>query len=767
MDNITKDTAEVSGKIPSKLINYFFPFAFSVTVVLAFTYAYTEEILSGWSLLTISLVLLFFFVIDRIAHIKNKPGIPFFALSMFVLLYFSEVVVRSGNSGANFLLWFFSGNVIEPTRPVYLAAFIPAFSFFVSSTVYYFAIRIYRKHWLLVIALLPFTAFVKLAITPPAAFVIIIAALGLFIYLQNTRKVIGKHDKKAGGKSVFVVYADFALALVLAAAIFPKPSQAPYYEDFTKLLGRFSLSYRGEDSSGRLSLRSGNADNFNRGETRLLYFAELPEFDYLKLQSYPYYNGEEDFWYISNEAADFGLGSQGDGVKDYEDLTKAINAAVRNDRALLSRYGLTPFDEANIDPLYEGEVIAAEYSSVFAPSPSRTTAVEVTGTNTNFYTLFGGGILTDRFLPQNVKLDIDYYSPYIGNMGYYDSLQNLSYDEYQQFLLDVMSSLPGNSEEALTVRSFFAVHTEAMNWRSFNTYQSESLRKLALEITEGKTTLTEKAAAIESYFSEEDFTYILGYDAENDSPENFVFNDKIGTCSDFATAYALLAGYAGLSVRYTEGYIPREIDDIEYITENFGSADSVTDYYEITSDDAHAYPEVYINGLWRRFEPTVSALYGRDRNTAADVSGDDDALTVAYAIAFGIIGVLAVIIILLRPAFAEMYFRMKVLITEKTQGRKAALILIFSRINYILGKRQSYETVTKTPDEIAEYAKIIFSANLNPIAEPLNKAVYGGLHITREEITSAYESYKINYAKVYKRNSSAKHRKSIDFRGLV
>ncbi|MDR0987022.1 MAG: hypothetical protein LBL98_04960 [Ruminococcus sp.] len=726
------------SNLSEKAITFSLPAVFSVTVVLAFLYAYTEEILSLWSIFTIFLVITFFFMFDVISRAEKGAPFLFGGLLAAVSLLFFITLFLSGDFGMGFILWFFSGNVLEPTRPIYLAAFIPAFSFFVSSTVYYFAIRIYRKHWLLIIGLLPFTAYVKMVLTPPAVFMILIAAEELLIYLQNTRNAM--KGRKAGGKSVFVVYADFAIALILAAAIFPKPTQAPYYREFERALGRFSLDYNNTDRNGRLSLRSGNADSLNRSETRLLYTANLPVYDYLKLQSYPYYDGDGDFWYISSEGADYGLGAS-QAVLNFDDLTAAINDAARRDDTLLSRYNLTPdFPPEKVDPVYHGVITARGYSSVFAPSPSRTDINIETGGSDRFYQLFGGGILTDRFLPQDVTLEADYFAPYDGDYGYYYELSELSYEKYKQFLLDVMASLPANSSYREVTEGFFKAHTEAMNWKDFNTYQSPDLSALAANITAGETTLAGKAQAIEDFFNKGDFVYLLGYDAVDDSPESFVFEGKMGSCSDFATAFTLLAGYAGLSVRYTEGYIPREVDDVLYFD---NAAYGTSSFYEITSDDAHAYPEVYINGLWRTFEPTVATLYPRERTAYGnDLSDTDNALAVAYAMAAAIMGVLAIVLIILRPVFAEAYFQLTLLFALKKSGRKVALLMLFKRICAVLDRRHGYSAEARTPEEVRFFVGQHFGFDIGAITEPLSAALYGNVHINRNDFTTAFDCYK-------------------------
>lgn len=70
----------------------------------------------------------------------------------------------------------------------------------------------------------------------------------------------------------------------------------------------------------------------------------------------------------------------------------------------------------------------------------------------------------------------------------------------------------------------------------------------------------------------------------------FLLENRKGYCTHFATAFALLARAEGLPSRYVQGFcVPIE-------------QDSETVVY---SDMAHAWPEVYINGVgWIPFEPT-------------------------------------------------------------------------------------------------------------------------------------------------------------------
>ncbi len=107
-----------------------------------------------------------------------------------------------------------------------------------------------------------------------------------------------------------------------------------------------------------------------------------------------------------------------------------------------------------------------------------------------------------------------------------------------------------------------------------------------------------------------------------DTPEYFLFESKTGICSDFADAYVLLARAAGLTARYAEGFVPQPSP------ENAGT-------YFIYSDNAHAYPEVYIPVAgWTRFEPTPAGYIGSGGGGASEEEDTDPTAVILTAAVF-------------------------------------------------------------------------------------------------------------------------------------
>lgn len=95
-------------------------------------------------------------------------------------------------------------------------------------------------------------------------------------------------------------------------------------------------------------------------------------------------------------------------------------------------------------------------------------------------------------------------------------------------------------------------------------------------------------------FNQDSYGYTLtppevGVDAVDD----FLFQTKRGFCEHYAGAFAFLMRAAGIPARVVTGYLGGEI--------NPASGTMV-----VRQSDAHAWTEVWIDGLWRRVDPTAA-----------------------------------------------------------------------------------------------------------------------------------------------------------------
>ncbi|WP_312700377.1 transglutaminase domain-containing protein [Sedimentibacter sp.] len=121
----------------------------------------------------------------------------------------------------------------------------------------------------------------------------------------------------------------------------------------------------------------------------------------------------------------------------------------------------------------------------------------------------------------------------------------------------------------------------------------------------------EKAVAFESYLRN-NYTYTLDTSVVpygHEFIDYFLFEEKAGYCTYYATAMAIFLRLEGIPSRYVEGYVSHE-----------SSYDGV---YEVRQSNAHAWVEAYIEPVgWITFEPTAS--YPSENRSRYDSLGSEN-----------------------------------------------------------------------------------------------------------------------------------------------
>lgn len=114
----------------------------------------------------------------------------------------------------------------------------------------------------------------------------------------------------------------------------------------------------------------------------------------------------------------------------------------------------------------------------------------------------------------------------------------------------------------------------------------------------GTGTAYERAVALQDYFTGPDFEYSVDAPVENDFDGTGVgviaefLEARTGYCVHYASAMAVMARAVGIPARVAVGFQP-------------GEQSGVGGAYVVSSDDMHAWPELYFEGVgWLRFEPT-------------------------------------------------------------------------------------------------------------------------------------------------------------------
>jgi hypothetical protein len=129
----------------------------------------------------------------------------------------------------------------------------------------------------------------------------------------------------------------------------------------------------------------------------------------------------------------------------------------------------------------------------------------------------------------------------------------------------------------------------------------QQLKALAERITRGQTSSYGQAVALQHWFADSGkFTYSLDV-TEPASPQaliQFLTSQRRGYCQQFAFAMAVLARLLDIPSRVAVGYT--------------AGTPSGHDRWVVKTSDAHAWPELYFQGVgWLRFEPTPAGTGGQ------------------------------------------------------------------------------------------------------------------------------------------------------------
>ncbi|MFC2029270.1 DUF4129 domain-containing transglutaminase family protein [Chloroflexota bacterium] len=144
----------------------------------------------------------------------------------------------------------------------------------------------------------------------------------------------------------------------------------------------------------------------------------------------------------------------------------------------------------------------------------------------------------------------------------------------------------------------------------------ERVVELAEEVTADQETPYDKAIALRDYLRSIPYSEdIVGPAPDRDGVDYFLFDERQGYCTYYASSMVVMLRAVGVPARYVEGY---------------AQANRVEGIYHIRELDGHSWPEVFFPGYgWLEFEPTSSEVVNlrsrAEREAAAAAGSDRDA----------------------------------------------------------------------------------------------------------------------------------------------
>jgi transglutaminase-like putative cysteine protease len=237
-----------------------------------------------------------------------------------------------------------------------------------------------------------------------------------------------------------------------------------------------------------------------------------------------------------------------------------------NERYATTRGSLPQARELRGTPLVQ-EVSVSGLASIWLPGAYHPT--EVRGIDGLSYSPGSGSLITKKDTTNGVKYTITSTVP--------------------EPTADQLRRAPTSTARTSALRSDFKRYTD------LGGRLSNRVRSKATELGSKGATSYDKAIAIQDFLRSDLFEYSLDVDPghSGNAIDDFLFNDRVGYCEQFAGSFAVLARLLGLPTRVAVGFQP-------------GAGAGGT--FSVKDKDAHAWPEVYFEGIgWTAFEPTKSA----------------------------------------------------------------------------------------------------------------------------------------------------------------
>lgn len=735
---------ETAKKYAEKLSGFILPYMLCAVMLSAALNIYTEKAFDIYTAAAAVLAAAFFALFEFFR--RQKFGGVFYFGTLVLVSTVPNIVLRR-EVFYGFMQWFFSGGQAVAQRVEFMVVFVTMFGFFFVSSVFYFTRVVYRSAAVVLVSLIPFALAVKSAASLDWKYSAAIAALNLFMFIYYSRQRTLVKAKAAGGSS-FMVYADFAVAAALLAVIIPKPSETPFYEQFEKAVNSFQFGGGMADTvlNGDYNEYSGNADDLLRGESILIYFVRTNDPVYYKTQVFDKYDPDVRAWRPSGgEVTGDKYWKEKAELLSFEKLSEALNAAAEENPKFYDEYPTARGYEGITDSETFSVVYSRDFSAIYVIAPLRIKDAVVSNIGAKYSCRSENGeVFTNLYrLPQGRDYTVRYYKEDVFDKLIEAGACDISFEDYGELLWETYLLSDIDSEHNDVSGEFYSEYIRAAEYKRDNeTAVSEEIQRLSDSLTEGMEYDWQKAEAIAEYFHSGEFVYNLAYQApeELDTPEYFIFESKTGTCSDFATAYTLLARAAGLAVRYVEGF-----------TATQGQNPQPGTYY-IYSENAHAYPEVYIPGAgWRVYEPTVPSGLNGGSGAGEDTETDYMAFLLTAAIAVVVFAIF-ILFVIFYPKIAESLFRAGLLFcgSDKAVGR------LYLRHADRLGVKLDIDPVPMTLEEVSAATMQRTGISLDPVCKPLGEHCYGGKNITKEERKAAYECYKSQYKELIKKRKKGR-----------
>lgn len=688
----------------------------------------------------------FFFIVCNYVKDKGKWSVIYSLVILFVLYI---IVLGINNLAASiqgipYFFWLSGIESWEDAQSLYIVTTIIVLCAFYSSSIYYFTINRVRLYMIIVLSLIAaiVVSWVKTNIIDIHFILFILLFLPIYIEYVHYEPYVRKHQNyKAYLQAVFL----FTGVVCALSFIMPKPDIGIENNLFEELYNRyfraaevFNASFLNDESSvGTIS---------SRRSERIVFRIKADHPLYLRIQTWDNY--ESNKWKIGNEKLNMDYQLTDRRKNDLRILNgKTLDLLTLLETADKDRLPdnlkdyvktLEQYPIFMVNSVHNAHILTADYPLQSFTTVPGTFNVTPERKDKIYYNNRLIVSLKDRqMLSAFEKYKITYYDHLLTpKERSFEFITTLDKDSYIQ-LLDFMEHEITDETVKERVEAYKGELAEAYNnYTSLPKSITKRTYRLAQTITEGLTSDYAKAKAIEEFFYKEGYLYDMEapiLKGKRDYLDYFLFRSKRGVCVQFASAMVVLARANGLPARYVTGY-----RCIEY--------DEEKQEYIVREKHGHAYPEIYISGYgWMVFEPTrvpdatgVIRQEEANENQGINVGKYINNNTILFTLLLLVSSFLLFIITRrLITIIGEWLWRKNVLKVPHL----AAATAIFNRMLKVFEKMYLAKLTYETPDTYAKRLYKNHSIDIRSAADMFNKAYYGKIEPTQEQIQEALNKY--------------------------
>lgn len=575
----------------------------------------------------------------------------FMALFAAVALICSSVGAATGRYALIEFIYTTSDNFSVPLA----AASIVLFSFVVTYPVFYFTVRLPRPCFLLLPALAPLILGARTVGDLPAGLIAFLAA-GYFVAIMGVSRLEYPSDNvyiedKPSRRERLIAFGLFGVIAAGLIMIIPRSDRTVYsrYLD-TTWFNR--ANFYGTRSTGFSQSSVPNTGNNEPPDDLLFYmWSEIPK--NVISQSFDRYRGKDGWTYLQKYSYGQSNWRDEQAQLNYNKLAYDLKNAAADGK--LEKYAdeLLKLPDISTDSTGSTAMYIQAVDNVSSSvvlHPAGTFDASISNRQDTIYRNPKDEMFTETPFGAKASYSLSFYGKG-ADPEFARYLSGLSEKDYIGLLDDAAEEEVISEETAYAFKNAYYLAEDYLIDTTDATI-TPRIKELAQTITAGLDNDYDKAKAIEEWFGKDGFVYDLNFVPQELTAEYFLFKSKRGICTDFATASTLLLRAAGVSARYTEGYL---------IKTDVGSVD-MYGRYEVKADQGHAFASAYIpGGGWIEVDGT---------KTAAMASAAKEAQKIIFYLAAAA-GVVVVLCIIFRKRLSELMFTIRYKLGRGTKKIRA------------------------------------------------------------------------------------------------